>query len=119
MAADPITESRIKHMFVEFRQEIAKEIDKAIAPVAADTAKNKKFLFGNGDPGWDEKLRVIYDYVKERQDDEKGKQKERRDTASHIVRTVYGVAITTFVMMIINGVVWFLKILPILEDLTK
>ena len=116
---EPITENRIRALFIEFKKEISHEIDRAVKPVAETANRNSKFLFGNGEPGWDEKLRVIYEYVQDRKAEDKHREGERRGTQTYLVRTIYGVAITTLVMLLINGFLWFIKIQPVLEELVN
>ena len=51
-------------------------------------------------------------------DKEKTKDKERRDSQLYYLRLTVGTALSSLIIMLINGVVYFVKILPVLEKLT-
>lgn len=88
--------------------------------------KHHKDLYGNGEIGMDERIRLIADWIKrqdekEIEDKKEGKElsKERRENQQFWIRF----AITT---IIVNGLVilgqialWLFKILPVLNALQK
>lgn len=76
-------------------------------------------LFGNGEPGWDEKLREIITWIHEQKERTINEGKEQRATEIYYKRLVIGTALYAVVMLLINGFVWFFKILPVLATLEK
>ncbi len=77
----------------------------------------KKYLFGNGVPGMDEQLRNIITYINEEKERRAKQEKERRDSQLYYLRLTVGTAITSVVVLLVNGVIYFAKILPLLEKL--
>lgn len=61
------------------------------------------------------KIEEIYPLVIEQQKS----LKERRDTNLHYLQLTVGTALTSIVVLIINGIVYFFKILPILDQAAK
>ena len=80
--------------------------------------EHHKFLFGNGEPGMDETLREVRKFMQEADEKEKARDKERRDAQLYYMRLTVGTALSSLIIMLINGVVYFAKILPVLEKLT-
>lgn len=68
--------------------------------------EHHKALFGNGTPGMDENIRNI---LKELQED--------RDRREIIFKATVGAAISSLIMLLVNGVIYFAKIMPVLERL--
>jgi hypothetical protein len=88
--------------------------------------KHHKTFYGNGVPGWDEILRGIDTELKarkayetEQRDYVKQREKEQRDTILYMMRVTIGAALTALVVLIVNGLVWFMKILPLLDSIAK
>lgn len=102
----------------------------------------RHFLFGNGEPGWDEMLRKVYDWMQTQdkldiykkvnelydwmlneKDKQKNVEKEREEEKRFIRRSILAPLLTAIVLLIFNGVVfgfvWFFKLLPILDALQK
>ena len=77
----------------------------------------KKYLFGNGVPGMDEQLRNIITYINEEKERRAKREKEHRDSQLYYLRLTVGTAITSVVVLLVNGVIYFAKILPLLEKL--
>jgi len=61
-----------------------------------------------------EKVEKMFDAFEE----EETRRKERNDTNIFLARTAWGGAITSIVVLVINGIVWFVKILPLLNKLS-
>jgi len=102
----------------------------------------RHFLFGNGEPGWDEMLRKVYDWMQAQQNldfskkvdelykwmlEEKKQreieEKERTDEKKFIKRAILASILTSVVTLLFSGIVftftWFFKLLPILDALQK
>ena len=75
--------------------------------------KHEKSLYGNGEPGMDENIRNL---VKSQQEYQKALQEEK-DQRQWLYRATVGAAISTMFMLIVNGFIYFAKILPVLEKL--
>lgn len=87
--------------------------DKTIQEMQSELERHGKTLYGNGEPGMDEILRGLNKDMRDRRE----RDKEQRDTILSLTRTAAGTAITAIIVLIINGLVWFIKILPILDKL--
>ena len=106
------------------RREVVKELrenressDRWRAITQTEIERHRKTLYGNGEIGMDENIRTILSYMKQREGDEKALLRQRQDTYNHYVRIAYGTVITTVIILIINGIVYFFRILPIIEKL--
>jgi hypothetical protein len=73
-----------------------------------DIKKIRKTLYGNGEPGMDENIRTIMHDMAE--------DKKRREW---VFNATIGTALSAIVMLIINGVIYFFRILPVLEKLNN
>ena len=50
---------------------------------------------------------------------EREERKERKNTSTHLLRVAYGAAISAVVVALINGIVWFFNILPVLREINR
>jgi len=96
--------------------------------------KADKFLFGNGSPGMDEIMRnmqkdisFIKEFMEEYRHDRKeaiaAREKDAKETiqkqkeaGQYYLRLTVGAALSAIVVLIINGMVYFIKILPVIKS---
>lgn len=69
---------------------------------------DKILVRGNGEPSLQEKLRNIEAYIR-----------EDRENRKYYSRLFISIALTNVAALVIASLIWFIKILPVLDSITK
>lgn len=86
-------------------KEIERIVIEDIKPMLAE--HDKILIRGNGEPSLQEKLRGIESYIK-----------EDRENRKYYSRLFISIAVTNIAALLFASIVWFVKILPILDKIS-
>lgn len=85
---------------------LRESIDRWRVPMQAGYDRLRHTVYGNGEVGMAENIRNLLKVINEEQDNRKW-----------LYRTTIGVAISSLIMLLVNGFIYFYRILPILDKL--
>lgn len=92
-------------------EEVESLIDRRIKPLEERVNKIDHVLFGNGEIGWDEKLRLIETYIKQQQEAEQ----ERKANMKKLMWSVVSFMIPAAFIFLYQFFVFWTKIVPMLS----
>jgi len=86
-------------------KELERILNQDIKPLLSE--HDKILVRGNGEPSLQEKLRGIENYIR-----------EDRENRRYYSRLFISIAVTNFAALLFASIVWFVKILPLLDKLS-